>query len=149
MILNHTDKYLQTLSCKFYIIDRAEQSFTHCTKDDAAALVELSILREKLGIIEVERKREREQFEERVEHLQDTLNKSQDNQNKTTLLLEHYTKGGRGDEWSQSLKSLEERITNQKKSDKEEKGKLKAQLEDKEKELEAEKRKGFFKRFFG
>lgn len=85
--------------------------------------VELEVLKEKIkhieeskAVYEEERKREREQFEERIEQLQSTLNKAQDNQTKTTALLEHYTKEGQGGaKWEESMKALEERLANQEK----------------------------------
>lgn len=91
------------------------------THSDASSIgVELEVLRERVKHLEEsknkseeERKRERTQFEDRIEQLQETLNKAQENQNKTTLLLEHYTKEGVGGEWQKSLKALEERIANQ------------------------------------
>lgn len=92
---------------------KIEQNFTKKGEDVAVPLVELAVLRERVETLEIERKRERTQFEERIEQLQETLNKSQENQNKTTLLLEHYTKEGAGGDWQKSLKALEDRIANQ------------------------------------
>ena len=83
------------------------------------AEIELEVLRERLNHFEdykQERIREREQLEERIGQLENTLQKALDNQNKTTLLLEHYTKGeGSGDDWKKSIKALEEKIANQEK----------------------------------
>lgn len=119
-----------------------EQNFTKEKGDQSITLIELAVLRERLDTLETERKREREQFEQRIEQLQDTLNKAQENQGKTTLLLEHYTKEGRGVEWEKALKSIEERISNQEKVAQEEKEEL-------ERLLDEEKSKGFFERLFG
>lgn len=98
------------------------------------AEIELEVLRERLNHFEdykQERVREREQLEERIGQLENTLQKALDNQNKTTLLLEHYTKGeGSGDDWKKSIKALEEKIANQEKEAKE-----KAEEEAKQKEL--------------
>ena len=132
--------------------------------------VEFEVLKERVKHLELnnsktdeERKREREQFEERIEQLQDTLSKAQENQSKTTLLLEHYTKEGSSGDWEKSIKALEDRIANQEKTAQEktealdkEKEELKAQLEEKEKilkeeqeALELEKSKSFLHKLFG
>lgn len=98
------------------------------------AEIELEVLRERLNHFDdykQERVREREQLEERIGQLESTLQKALDNQNKTTLLLEHYTKGDEGNEdWKKSIKALEEKIANQEKVAKE-----KAEEEAKQKEL--------------
>ncbi len=132
--------------------------------------VEFEVLKERVKHLELnnikteeERKREREQFEDRVEQLQDTLSKAQENQSKTTLLLEHYTKEGSSGDWEKSIKSLEERIANQEKEAKEkseaeakEKEEIQKQLEEKEtllkekeEALELEKHKSFIHRMLG
>lgn len=98
------------------------------------AEIELEVLRERLNHFDdykQERVREREQLEERIGQLESTLQKALDNQNKTTLLLEHYTKSDEGNEdWKKSIKALEEKIANQEKVAKE-----KAEEEAKQKEL--------------
>ncbi len=98
------------------------------------AEIELEVLKERLNHFDdykQERVREREQLEERIGQLESTLQKALDNQNKTTLLLEHYTKGDEGNEdWKKSIKALEEKIANQEKEAKE-----KAEEEAKQKEL--------------
>lgn len=118
----------------------------------ASVSVELEVLRERVKHLEesktqseAERKREREQFEERIEQLQETLTKAQDTQNKTTLLLEHYTKEGVGGDWQKGIKALEERIANQeeearKRAEKEEEEKraLLSKLEEQEQKLQEE-----------
>jgi len=120
-----------------------------------------------------ERKKNRAMFEEQIESLKEALNKSQENQNKTTLLLEHYTKGEGAvsdNSWQKSLKALEDRIANQEaavqekialeaaKTAKEakEKEELKAQLEEKERilaekeeALALEKKKSFVHKLLG
>jgi AcrR family transcriptional regulator len=98
------------------------------------AEIELEVLRERLNHFDEykqERVREREQLEERIGQLESTLQQALDNQNKTTLLLEHYTKGEEGsDDWKKSIKALEEKIENQEKESKE-----KAEQDEKHKEL--------------
>lgn len=132
--------------------------------------VELEVLKERVKHLELnnsktdeERKREREQFEERIEQLQDTLSKAQENQSKTTLLLEHYTKEGNGGDWEKSIKALEERIANQEKAaiekaekEAEEKNEFQKKLDEqakllkeKEEALELEKSKSFIHRMLG
>lgn len=127
---------------------------------------ELEVLRERMNHFEeykIERKREREQLEDRIDQLSVTLEKALENQNKTTLLLEHYTKEGGDDDWKTSLKSLEERIANQEKTaiakaEQEAKYREKAQkkieeqateIKEKEEALELEKKKSFLHKLLG
>ena len=131
---------------------KTEQNFTQKKEEGASALIELAVLRDKVDTLEAERKREREQFEDRIEQLQETLNKTQDNQSKTTLLLEHYTKEGKGNEWEQAMKTLEERISNNEETVKLEKEKAQKAEEEKKKleeALEFEKSKSFIHRLLG
>lgn len=131
------------------------------------AEIEIEVLRERLNHFDdykKERLREREQLEERIGQLESTLSKALENQNKTTLLLENYTKDeDKNKDWQKSIKSLEERVVNQEKAaeekaekETEEKGKLQAQLEEKEKllkeqqeALELEKSKSFLHKLLG
>ena len=130
-----------------------EQKLTKPKEGDSVTLIELAVLREKLDTIEVERKREREQFEDRIEQLQETLNKTQDNQAKTTLLLEHKTKEGRGGaEWEQAIKALEARISNQEETvnlEKEKAQKIEEEKKTLEEALELEKSKSFLHKILG
>ena len=143
--------------------DLPVQSNTGQAKKD----IELEVLRERLKQFDdykSERLREREQLEERIGQLEITLDKALDNQNKTTLLLEHYTTSeSSNNDWKKSIEALEERIANQEKAAKEktdaldkEKEELKTQLEEKEKilkeeqdALELEKSKSFLHKLFG
>jgi len=151
----------------------SEQHTTQGNKTPVSTNVsaEIELLKEKIKHLEEnkalyneERKRERVQFEERVEQLQKTLDKTQENQNKTTALLEHYTKGeGTDNTWQNALKALEEKIANQEKENKEkaereakERDEIQKQLEEKDKllqekedALELEKHKSFIHRMFG
>lgn len=86
--------------------ENPEHNLTKTVKLPDTNIVELAVLREKIDIIETERRREREQYEERIEQLQETLSKAQDNQSKTTGLLEHYTKEGGSDNLSEKVSEL-------------------------------------------
>lgn len=149
----------------------------HTVKQDNNSAVgvnvsaELELLKEKIkhleenkAVHEKERQREREQFEERVVQLQKTLDKAQENQNKTTALLEHYTQtDNKGGDWKNSIKALEDKIANQEKEAKKkaeaetkEKEDIQKELEEKEKllkkqeeALELEKSKSFIHRLLG
>ena len=63
-----------------------------------------------------ERERERQQYREQVEHLQETLKRAQEGQNIATRLLENQTQG-KGD-WEQAIRALENRLANQEKNTK-------------------------------
>ena len=95
---------------------KPEQNLTRSTEQSSSELTELAVLREKLAILEKERLRERQQYQEQIEQLADSLNKAQENQNNTTRLLEHYTKNDKGEDIEKSIKELEDKIANQEKS---------------------------------
>ena len=112
-------------------------------------IVELEVLKERIKHLEeikLERQRDREQFEDRLEKMQSTLDKALENQNKTTLLLEHYTKeDGKDDDWKVKVEKMEERIANQEKTEEE----ALAKQKELEEALELEKHKSFIHRMLG
>ena len=77
---------------------------------------ELRQLRSQLDREMAERERERQQYREQVEHLQETLKRAQEGQNIATRLLENQTQG-KGD-WEQAIRALENRLANQEKNTK-------------------------------
>ena len=77
---------------------------------------ELRQLRSQLDREMAERERERQQYREQVEHLQETLKRAQEGQNIATRLLENQTHG-KGD-WEQAIRALENRLANQEKNTK-------------------------------
>jgi len=96
---------------------------TPSNKNAGEVSVELEVLKERIKHLEeikIERQKDKEQFEERIEKMQATLDKALENQNKTTLLLEHYTKeDGQGDDWKLKITQMESLIANQEKEAKE------------------------------
>lgn len=119
---------------------------TNTSQNSTEVTVELEVLKERIKHLEeikLERQRDREHFEERFEKMQATLDKALENQNKTTLLLEHYTKeDGKGDNWKIELEQMEKRIANQELEALEKYKKL-------EEALELEKHKSFLHKLFG
>lgn len=77
---------------------------------------EIQQLRTQLEREITERERERQQYREQVEHLQETLKRAQEGQNIATRLLENQTQG-KGD-WEQAIRALEKRLANQEKNTK-------------------------------
>ncbi len=77
---------------------------------------EIQQLRTQLEREIAERERERQQYREQVEHLQETLKRAQEGQNIATRLLENQTQG-KGD-WEQAIRALEKRLANQEKNTK-------------------------------
>lgn len=55
--------------------------------------------------------RERQLYDDQIEHLKAALAKAQDGHNRATLLLEDQTKRGGG--WEQALQNMEEKLANQ------------------------------------
>jgi hypothetical protein len=104
-----------------------------------------------MGMLDGERQRERKQFQNQIDSLQIALEKSQEGQNKLTMLLEHKESDGTGD-WEKAMKGIESRIANQEKEAKEDKEraqKILRQNQALKKALDAEKNKSFFQKLFG
>jgi hypothetical protein len=64
-----------------------------------------------LDMLTQERVRERQQFEQQVQHLQEVLKQVQDAHNKALLMLDHRSTGG--GEWDKRFQELEAKIANQ------------------------------------
>lgn len=95
--------------------ERRQAVVTKNISSENNSATKIQVLEEKLNstdkqIVMLESQVTRER--EIVEDLKDALQKSQENQSKTTLLLTHYTQQGEN-ERSNVVKSLEERITAQ------------------------------------
>ena len=58
-----------------------------------------------------ERERERDQLQETISHLRSDLEKSQERESRTTLLLENQSESA--DSWKQQMAEIEKRIANQ------------------------------------
>lgn len=71
--------------------------------------LELVNLKQRLELINEERKREREQLQQQIDHLQKSLEKALDGSNKAMLLLEHRSGGG---ELEKRFQELEEKLAN-------------------------------------
>jgi len=71
----------------------------------------LESVQQRMDTLDEERRRERQQLQSQIDHLQEALCLAQEGHNKATLLLESHTPGG-GD-WKTSIQSLETKISNQ------------------------------------
>jgi hypothetical protein len=89
-------------------IDREEGAETRAKGTEASSGDETA--RQLLEAQIAERERERRQYEQQIEHLQETLKLAQEGHNRATLLLE--SRSGVGD-WEKSLQALKEQIANQ------------------------------------
>lgn len=120
--------------------------------------VNTTLLEEKIKHLEelreldkVASKKQIENLENQIDYLQDSLSKSQDNQSKLTLMLEHKESQGTG-EWQKAMKAVEARIANQESKAKEEQeraNKIMRQNQLLKKALEDEKNKSFWQKLFG
>jgi len=72
---------------------QTEQSSVKPVEKSDTPLVEVAVLRERIDNIEKERTRERNQYEERIEHLEKSLDRSMEGHNNATRLLEHKKDG--------------------------------------------------------
>ncbi len=119
---------------------------------------------ERIALIEEERKREREQYQEQIEHLKNMLQSEQEERRKITALLtdQRSDKSDNNDksvEWQKSLKALESRIANQEKAEKDRKEREQKLLDEnrrikqayskQKKALEEEKSKSIWQKLFG
>ncbi|TWT67038.1 hypothetical protein Pla123a_44680 [Posidoniimonas polymericola] len=97
-----------------------------------------------------ERERERRQFEQQIEHLQESLQLAQEGHNRATLLLES-NQGAGG--WQDAIASLEQKVANQESEAKQERERLKAsakrQIDHYKGQLEAEREKTIWQRILG
>ena len=71
------------------------------------APTELNALREKLDTLNEERRREREQLQSQIEHLQESLKLAQEGNNRALLLLENRTGGG---DWREAFVKLKRQV---------------------------------------
>ena len=113
--------------------------------------LENPIVKNHIELIEIERRREREQFLDQIDRLDKSLEKAQEGQNKLTALLEDKS-GDRAGDWEKSMRALEARIANQEKAAKEQQereDKMQRQNRALKKALDAEKNKSFFQKLFG
>ncbi len=106
--------------------------------NDAGTHHEVKRLQEQLDREIAERSRERQQYREQVEHLQETLKLAQEGHNRATLLLEKQPQGG--GEWEQGLKRLEDRDVKENAARK---------INQYKKALEEERGKGWWDRLWG
>ena len=114
---------------------------------------EIAALKKQVELLELSQKREREILEGQIEHLKETLEKSQESQSRLTILLEDKSKKEEGEEqWKSSMNALEARIANQEEAAQQDK--LRAQKAIKQnralkKALEQEQNKTFWQKLFG
>lgn len=111
---------------------------------------DLKRLQEQLDREVTERTRERQQYREQVEHLQEALTRAQDGQNRVTLLLENQAKGA--GEWKQAFQVIEQRLTEQQRKTEKEITELREAAKQKiagyKKALEEERQKTFWQRLW-
>jgi len=120
------------------------------TSDAQRTPAELPTVQQLLASERKERDREREQLQARIDHLEDSLKRSQEGHNRATLLLEDRTSGV-GD-WEESLRTLEVRIANQEEASRKERQEIKNQakrkIEQFKRALEEEQKKTVWQRLF-
>ncbi|MCK5284316.1 MAG: hypothetical protein KAJ86_01875 [Alphaproteobacteria bacterium] len=128
------------------------------TKKKAEKREENQLLEVKMELVKVQSELDKEKAlkesaETSVDYFKEALEKSQEGQNRLTLILEDQrTKESGVGEWEKSLKALEQRLANQESASKEIKEreeKILRQNQLLKKALQEERKKGFFKRLFG
>jgi len=120
------------------------------TSGEQRAPAELDTVQQLLASERKEREREREQLQARIDHLEDSLKRSQEGHNRATLLLEDRTSGVGGLE--KSFRTLETRIANQEETSRKERQEIKNQAKRKidhvKRALETEQKKSVWQRLF-
>lgn len=107
-----------------------------------------TITQELLKMEREERTREREQLQSQIDNLQEALSKSQEGQNRITLLLEHQSKTD--DAWQRKLSELETTISNRVEGEREKlKEAAEKQIAKVKRDLEAERNKSLWAKLFG
>lgn len=94
------------------------------TEASGGVRTELHTLNEKLNTLVEERRRERDQLQAQIDHLQETLKLAQEGSNRALLLLENRSGGG---EWRDAFAQLEKQL-----EEREEKAIANAKLEARE-----------------
>ena len=111
----------------------------------------LHTVQQQLDTLTEERRREREQLQSQIDHLQNALQLAQEGHNRATLLLESSGKGG-GD-WQQAFSTIEQRLANQEAKSQQEleefKAAAKRQIAQYKRALEEEQDRSFWRKFFG
>lgn len=79
-----------------------------------AVRTELHTLRDRLDNVGEERRREREQLQAQIDHLQDALKRAQEGGNRALLLLEDRSGGG---DWQAAIAGLEAKLTAEERPD--------------------------------
>ena len=108
---------------------------------------QLSMTEQLLEDQKEERKRERERLEAEIDRLEQLLHRSEERQNKITLLLEDRTRGI--GEWETMLTNLQRQVSEQDEKLRKENEKIKIIAKGYKQALEVEKNKTFFQKLFG
>ncbi len=93
--------------CDFSREEGAQSAEKHRPAAHDWAPTELNALREKLDTLNEERRREREQLQSQIEHLQESLKLAQEGHNRATLLLENRVGGG---DWREAFVKLKRQV---------------------------------------
>jgi hypothetical protein len=108
---------------------------------------QLSMTEQMLDAQKEERRRERQRLEAEVERLEQMLQRSEERQNKITLLLEDRTRGIGA--WEKSFQELERRVAEQEEALRKKHEEAQQQANRYKTAYQAEKSKSFWKRLFG
>jgi GTP cyclohydrolase II len=93
--------------CDFSREEGAPTPEQHRPDVTSSVRTDLHSLKEKLDILQEERRREREQLQSQIEHLQEALKLAQEGHNRATLLLENRVGGG---DWREAFVKLKRQV---------------------------------------
>jgi len=138
--------------CDFSRIDASTNSSKKTTAKPASSSdqtqhAQLHMTEQLLEAQKEERKRERERMEAEIERLEKLLERSEERQNKITLLLEDRTRGIGS--WEKSFHALERKVTEQEKTLRKKQEDTERQANRYKKAYQAEKSKSVWQKLFG
>lgn len=107
---------------------------------DASVRATLDSVRQQVDTLTEERRRERDQLQSQIDHLQEALATAQSGQNRVTMLLEQ--RSSDATQWRESMEGVQQQMAQLKTNQEQEVARLKRALKN-------EREKGFWIRLFG
>lgn len=100
-------------ACDFSVEEQGTDVGKSDTSVSYTIRTEVNTLEQRVHQLEEERRRERQQLESQIDHLQDALKLAQQGHNRATLLLEDRSGGG---DWQRAIAEVEARISQEQQS---------------------------------
>ena len=145
--------------CKFNITDVNKDTEKGTQKSSSVSTsdsIEMAVTKKELELLKSQMAPEKDSLDEQIDYLRKKLDESTSESRKLTALITDQSQDNKADDWQNSLKILEQRISNQEESAKieqekaeEENKKLRDDIKKEKEALAEEQEKGFWKRLLG